>query len=491
MDRHQRLQRQTVDSSLERLPQRSLQASSFQTQGFRVQKKAATSAPASKTELWDNYQATKQLYEHGARALSIQAKLTIGQPGDKSEREADSVAERVMAMSEPAQLQREELGEEKEELQMKPLVGTTSPLVQREELLAEEEELQMKSLNNSIQREASPEEEEKLQMKEATTSNPPLSTTSLEDRLSSSKGGGSPLSDDVRSFMETRFGADFSGVRVHTGSDAVQMNRDVNAQAFAYGSDVYFGAGKAPGKDALTAHELTHVVQQTGGVQSILSTDQLNIQQKCSVCKTDEEFLQRTPAMSTDPNFSPPGPGSTKCTELFQKILDFINGGNGIKKGLVERFMDMLNDVILYKNYRNKSNPHPTKGSWDGHVEQYENQRRGLNKKLSDWIKYGCDGPGGPPLPVVANEWADKTAPEQPQNVSLPDSASSPEPAFSYTTIRNVAIALGISVTLIGLIVIAVFDPEPLSKLTAIGLTVATANALMIALGLGKAANVY
>lgn len=62
--------------------------------------------------------------------------------------------------------------------------------------------------------------------------------------------------------MEPRFGADFSGVRVHTGSTAVRMNQDVNAQAFAHGQDVYFGAGKAPGKDALMAHELTHIVQQ-------------------------------------------------------------------------------------------------------------------------------------------------------------------------------------------------------------------------------------
>ena len=92
----------------------------------------------------------------------------------------------------------------------------------------------------------------------------PASGSNLESQLNASKGGGSPLSDDVRSFMEPRFGADFSGVQVHTGSDAVQMNRDVNAQAFAHGSDIYFGAGKAPGKDALTAHELTHVVQQAG-----------------------------------------------------------------------------------------------------------------------------------------------------------------------------------------------------------------------------------
>ena len=64
--------------------------------------------------------------------------------------------------------------------------------------------------------------------------------------------------------MEPRFGADFSQVRVHTGNEAVQMNQDLNAQAFTHKQDVYFGAGKAPAKDALTAHELTHVVQQSG-----------------------------------------------------------------------------------------------------------------------------------------------------------------------------------------------------------------------------------
>ena len=287
MERHQRIQLKKTSRSIDQ----SFKVSPFQTRGFGVQQKAA-STPASKAELWENYQRSTQMTQKGSYP-SIQAKLTIGQPGDKYEQEADSVADRVMAMSEPAQVQREEMGEEEEELQMKPLAGMISPLVQREELPEEEEELQMKpednvvqreelpeeeeelqmkSLDNSIQREELPEEEEELQMKEASTPSSQLPTDSLEDRLSSSKGGGSPLSDDVRSFMEPRFGADFSGVRVHTGSDAVQMNQDVNAQAFAHGSDVYFGAGKAPGKDALTAHELTHVVQQTGALQQIEAT---------------------------------------------------------------------------------------------------------------------------------------------------------------------------------------------------------------------------
>ena len=66
--------------------------------------------------------------------------------------------------------------------------------------------------------------------------------------------------------MEPRFGVDFSHVHVHTGSDAIHMNRDVGAQAFTHGSDIYFGEGHSPTNLALTAHELTHVIQQTGGV---------------------------------------------------------------------------------------------------------------------------------------------------------------------------------------------------------------------------------
>src|SRR4028119_1761131 len=42
------------------------------------------------------------------------------------------------------------------------------------------------------------------------------------------------------------------------------MNKDLHAQAFTHGSDIYYGSGKAAAKDDLTAHELTHVVQQTG-----------------------------------------------------------------------------------------------------------------------------------------------------------------------------------------------------------------------------------
>jgi Domain of unknown function (DUF4157) len=213
-----------------------------------------------------------RVYETWTPTVSkVQAKLTVGAPNDRYEQEADRVAEQVMSMPD------------------------TKPAVQREGMPGEEEEVQTKPLGGSIQREAMPEEEEEIQTRRSSDAGFPAGSN-LESRLSSSQGGGSPLPDEVRTFMEPRFGADFSQVRVHTGSEAVQMNRDLNAQAFVHKQDVYFGAGKAPGKDVLTAHELTHVVQQTGSAQPEFNTRELSnynnltVQKKLSM---DDALIQR------------------------------------------------------------------------------------------------------------------------------------------------------------------------------------------------------
>ena len=86
----------------------------------------------------------------------------------------------------------------------------------------------------------------------------------VETQVSLSKGRGSPLPEPVRAYMEPRFGVDFNQVRVHTGSNAIRMNQAVGAQAFTVGRDIYYGAGKEPTDLSLTAHELTHVLQQEG-----------------------------------------------------------------------------------------------------------------------------------------------------------------------------------------------------------------------------------
>ncbi len=88
----------------------------------------------------------------------------------------------------------------------------------------------------------------------------------LETQLSQSKGSGTPLPEKPRSFMESRFGAEFGNVNIHTGAQATMLSQSINAQAFTHGNDIYFNQGKynpkSSGGKHLLAHELTHVVQQ-------------------------------------------------------------------------------------------------------------------------------------------------------------------------------------------------------------------------------------
>jgi len=85
-------------------------------------------------------------------------------------------------------------------------------------------------------------------------------------------GGGVPLPPALRDFMEPRFGADFGKVRLHTDASAAAQSAQLNANAFALGQNVYFGAGKyqpdTPAGKELIAHELTHTIQQGAAPQT-------------------------------------------------------------------------------------------------------------------------------------------------------------------------------------------------------------------------------
>ena len=144
----------------------------------------------------------------------IQAKLKVNEPGDSYEQEADRIAGQVLAT--PAQ----------------HTASSAAP----------------------IQRVAG-------QPANETLTAPP----SVEQAVASS---GKPLDAALRREMEPRFGCDFSQVRVHLGSAAEQSARDINARAYTLGDRMVFGAGEFnPATGAgrrLLAHELTHVVQQSG-----------------------------------------------------------------------------------------------------------------------------------------------------------------------------------------------------------------------------------
>jgi hypothetical protein len=169
-----------------------------------------------------------------ARATGIGA-LSISQPGDAHEREADSVADKVMRMAEPPSAP-------------DASSGSTRAVVQRLCTECEEE-------GNGL----------KLQRKESSAAAAQI-TPSVSASINALKGGGQPLPASTRAFFEPRFGADFSYVRVHTDVHAARTADSINARAFTLGGDIAFAAGQfspdAPEGQRLLAHELTHVVQQ-------------------------------------------------------------------------------------------------------------------------------------------------------------------------------------------------------------------------------------
>lgn len=221
----------------------------------------------------------------------FQPKLSIGQPGDKYEKEADAMADAVVnrTNNSPAvqqqkadQIQRVTLASpEKDER-----LGTAEQRMEEDKMIQEkpEEELQMMGEEEEplqmMTDEEEPiqkmEEEEPVQMmheEEEVQAKSESSTTStasqqLSTKVQQRKGRGKPLPENTRSEMENAFGADFSTVNIHTDTDAVQLNKELGAQAFTNGKDVYFNTGKyRPETNAgkhLLAHELTHVVQQGG-----------------------------------------------------------------------------------------------------------------------------------------------------------------------------------------------------------------------------------
>ncbi|MEH2394219.1 MAG: DUF4157 domain-containing protein [Nostoc sp.] len=170
---------------------------------------------------------------HAPSQPVVQTKLTIGEPGDKYEQEADRVAAQVVnQINAPVSVQ-------------------SSQNLQREEMFVEEKELQMKPM---------------LQLRSAKVGM--TAAPEVEASIKQASGGGQSLAKSIREPMEQAIGADFSRVKVHTDSRANQLNQSIQAKAFTTGQDVFFRQGEynpgSLGGKKLLAHELTHVVQQNG-----------------------------------------------------------------------------------------------------------------------------------------------------------------------------------------------------------------------------------
>jgi hypothetical protein len=166
----------------------------------------------------------------------FQAKLTVNTPGDAHEREADAVADQVMRMK-----------------------TGDAPIIQRMPLTP----------ISAVQRACANCEKEKEGVQRKETGGGDASGKAapsiVSDVLSSS--GGHQMDGSTRQFMESRFGQDFSQVRIHTDSRAAESASAIQARAYTSGRHVVFGSGEyqpsSEGGQRLLAHELVHVGQQS------------------------------------------------------------------------------------------------------------------------------------------------------------------------------------------------------------------------------------
>ena len=175
------------------------------------------------------------------------------------------------------------------------------------------------SITPLIQRFSEEDVQTKLSVQRAGETGASPATPSLESRLASGKGSGSPLDNQTRSFMESRFGNDFSGVRVHTDSSSVSMNKELGAQAFTHGNDIYFNSGKYnPGSSdgkKLLAHELTHTIQQTGAVQAKLQPEEKHEQETEQMAQPVKDMPAPVKAKGTEVQSSQPEGKSAQPTQ--------------------------------------------------------------------------------------------------------------------------------------------------------------------------------
>ncbi|WP_010177184.1 eCIS core domain-containing protein [Aquimarina agarilytica] len=216
---------------------------------------------------------------------AVQTKLTVGEPGDKYEKEADTMADAVVnkSISKPV-IQNKEISSIQRESLATPFedekLGTAEQRMEEDKLIQEKPEIQRmerpeeEMLNKMDNEEEEPiqkmgmagtDKDEELQAK-SNSSTPNTASAAVANKISSKSGKGERMANHTKAEMEGSFGVDFSNVNIHTDQESVSLNKKLGAQAFTHGNDVYFNSGKynpdsSQGKHLL-AHELTHTIQQ-------------------------------------------------------------------------------------------------------------------------------------------------------------------------------------------------------------------------------------
>lgn len=262
----------------------------------------------------------------------IQAKLSVGPASDRYEREADSVADRVVQTLD-SKPDTDVDGHTDDPASEQPQRVQRSPLAVSNVQWAAAVGLDGGDLDHD---------------------------TSSE--IEAARGGGRAMPDVMRSQMEGAFGADFSGVRVHEGAKSAELNDRIQAKAFTVGNDIFFrdnlpSTNTSEGKHLL-AHELTHTIQQGAAAQ---------------------RSVQREPA---EANIVPPvvrehRPTSHVQAKFGKKLKGFKNKvkslfGRASKKGIQDTEIEspVLDDATHEETVEHAQK---TKGSGPGENPDYSN----------------------------------------------------------------------------------------------------------------------
>ena len=271
----------------------------------------------------------------------IQTKLTLGAPGDRFEKDADAMADRVV--------QRMPAG---------ALRQTAAPSVQAKcAHCREEERLQRKADEHAPGERAGSVPD------------------AVQRRLENGRGAGHALEPLLRNDLETAFQADFSGVRINTGPTAEGLNRELHARAFTSGRDIYFNAGefRPDTRDGrhLLAHELTHVVQQRHAPQPGIVSRTPAAYEDCSEATTGEKnwkpildhALKRADdfvdaalcALARDPATEP-------ATSAYPLALQrhFLGSSFALRKALLANFLKIRDELKPEKIRCVKTDDDPT-----------------------------------------------------------------------------------------------------------------------------------
>jgi hypothetical protein len=126
------------------------------------------------------------------------------------------------------------------------------------------------------------------------------------------KGGGRPVDGAVAAQVGAHLGADFGAVRVHDDPLAQEANAAMGARAFAYGGDVFLGAGESDGDLGLMAHELTHVAQQGAAGQRLP-------QRKVEVGAADSPAEREADAVAVAVTAGAPPPACSSTTARWRR----------------------------------------------------------------------------------------------------------------------------------------------------------------------------